>query len=202
MRNRVLPYSVCGVFLSKYIHFLYITLSLTEFFLPWDIKNLSFIRSWNQVCDLSWKTMDFGWAQVLAMWVLVLAHGFKSQSEVNSFPSFLGTKIPLSLGLPGGTVVKNPPANTEDVVSLIPVSGRPTGGRNGSPLRYSSLENPMDRAAWWAAVQGVTKCQTPLVPYEHSFQAEHQAQGPESLDYVVWVQHWEDEEAVYLACIL
>ena len=65
--------------------------------------------------------MDFGWAQVLAMWVLVLAHGFKSQSEVNSFPSFLGTKIPLSLGLPGGTVVKN----TEDVVSLIPGSGRP-----------------------------------------------------------------------------
>ena len=49
---------------------------------------------------------------------------------------------------------------------------------------------------------GVTKCQTPLVPYEHSFQAEHQAQGSESLDYVVWVQHQEDEEAVYLAGIL
>ena len=90
--------------------------------------------------------MDFGWAQVPAMWLLFLAHGFKSQSEVNSFPSFLGTKIPLSLGLPGGTVVKNPPANTGDV-SLIPGSGRPTGGGNGSPLQYSSLENRMDSAA-------------------------------------------------------
>ena len=37
--------------------FLPITLSLTEFFLQWDIKNLSFINSWDQVCDLGLKTM-------------------------------------------------------------------------------------------------------------------------------------------------
>ena len=23
------------------------------------------------------------------------------------------------------------------------------GGENGNPLQYSSLENPMDRGAWW-----------------------------------------------------
>ena len=28
---------------------------------------------------------------------------------------------------------------------------------NGTPLQYSSLENPMDRGAWWAAVHGVAK---------------------------------------------
>ena len=30
------------------------------------------------------------------------------------------------------------------------------------PLQHSRLENPMDRGAWWAAVQGVTKSQTRL----------------------------------------
>ena len=28
------------------------------------------------------------------------------------------------------------------------------GESNGTPLQYSCLENPMDRGAWWAAVQG------------------------------------------------
>ena len=31
------------------------------------------------------------------------------------------------------------------------------GEGNGNPLQYSCLENPMDRRAWRAAVQGVTK---------------------------------------------
>ena len=31
---------------------------------------------------------------------------------------------------------------------------------NGIPPRYSGLENPMDRGAWWAAVHGVTKSWT------------------------------------------
>ena len=35
----------------------------------------------------------------------------------------------------------------------------PPGGRHGNPLQYSCLENPMDRGAWWATVQGVTKSQ-------------------------------------------
>ena len=100
--------------------------------------------------------MDFGWAQVPAMWLLFLAHGFKSQPEVNSFPSFLGTKIPLSLGLPGGTVVKNPPANTGDV-SLIPGSGRSPGEGKGNPLQYSCLGNPLDRGACWAMVHRVAR---------------------------------------------
>ena len=51
-------------------------------------------------------------------------------------------------GFPGGSVVKNTPANAEDV-SLIPGLGRSPEGRNGNPLQYSCLENPMDRGAWW-----------------------------------------------------
>ena len=34
--------------------------------------------------------------------------------------------------------------------------------RNRNPLQYSCLENPVDRGAWWAAVQGVAQRQTRL----------------------------------------
>ena len=60
------------------------------------------------------------------------------------------------VGFPGGSVVKNLPANTGDMGST-PGSGRSPGEGNGNPLQYSGLENSMDRGAWWAIVHGVTK---------------------------------------------
>ena len=33
----------------------------------------------------------------------------------------------------------------------------PSGEGNGNPLRYSLLENPLDRGACWATVHGVAK---------------------------------------------
>ena len=62
----------------------------------------------------------------------------------------------INQGFPGGSVVKNLPAKVEDM-ALVPVLGRFPGERNGSPLQYSSLGNPMDRGAWWVTVHGVTK---------------------------------------------
>ena len=59
-------------------------------------------------------------------------------------------------GFPGGTVVKNPPANARDV-GLIPGLGRSLGEGNGKLLQYSCLENPMDRGAWWTTVHGFMK---------------------------------------------
>ena len=58
---------------------------------------------------------------------------------------------------PGGTVVRNPPANTEDTreLGLIPGLGRSPGEGNGNLIQCSCLENPMDRGAWWAIVHGV-----------------------------------------------
>ena len=50
------------------------------------------------------------------------------------------------LGFPGGSVVENPPANSGDA-GLIPVLGRSPGERNGNPLEYSCLENPMNRGS-------------------------------------------------------
>ena len=60
------------------------------------------------------------------------------------------------MGYPGGSVVKNPPANAGDSGS-IPGLGRSPGEGTGNPLQYSCLENFMDRGAWQARVHGVTK---------------------------------------------
>ena len=57
---------------------------------------------------------------------------------------------------PGGTVVKNLPANAGDVHSIYGLERSPGGG-NGNPFWYSCLENSMDRGTFWATVHGVTK---------------------------------------------
>ena len=57
---------------------------------------------------------------------------------------------------PGGSVVKNLPANTGNMGS-IPGLGRSPGEGNDNPLQSSYLGNPMDRGAWQATVHGVSK---------------------------------------------
>ena len=54
-------------------------------------------------------------------------------------------------------VVKNLPANAEDIRDLgsIPGSGRSPGGGHGNPLQYSYLDNAMDRGAWRATIHRV-----------------------------------------------
>ena len=69
-------------------------------------------------------------------------------------------------GFPGGSVVKNPPANAGDVRS-IPGLGRCPGEGNGNPLQYSCLGNPMEEGPWWATVHGVAKSQTRLSDLTH-----------------------------------
>jgi len=56
--------------------------------------------------------------------------------------------------------------NIRDVAS-VPGSARSPGGRNGNPLPYSCLENPMDRGAWQATVYGVAETQTRLSMHAH-----------------------------------
>ena len=61
-------------------------------------------------------------------------------------------------------MVKNPPANAGDIRDMgsIPGLERSPGGRHGTLLQYSCLENPMDRGAWWATVHGISKSQAQL----------------------------------------
>ena len=58
---------------------------------------------------------------------------------------------------PGGSDGKESACNVGDLGS-IPGSGRPHGEKNGNPLQYSCLEDPMDQGT----VHGVSKCWTAL----------------------------------------
>ena len=57
---------------------------------------------------------------------------------------------------PGGSVVKDPPANAGEAGS-VPKLGRSPGEGNGNPLQYSCLESPMDRGAWRATAWQVAQ---------------------------------------------
>ena len=85
----------------------------------------------------------------------------------------------LKRSFPGGSVVKNLPANA-DFTGSIPGSEKSPGEENGNPLQYSflgnpnplqysCLENPMDRAAWqglWS--MGSQKSQTQFKQLNHN----------------------------------
>ena len=65
-------------------------------------------------------------------------------------------------GLPqwlGGRVHLPLQVDIRDVGS-IPGSGRSPAGGHGNALRYSCLENPMDRGAWQATVHGDAESDT------------------------------------------
>ena len=80
----------------------------------------------------------------LSLWYVFLPCSCLNQTHCFSACSDTCCAMPLVINLlcmhaaysPGGSVVKNPPANAGDT-GLIPVSGRSPGGGNGNPLWYS-----------------------------------------------------------------
>ena len=75
--------------------------------------------------------------------------------QANVFPS----KDALQRECCGGSDGKGAACKAGDP-GLISGSGRSPGEGHGNPLKYSCLENPMDRGAWPATVHGITKSQT------------------------------------------
>ena len=79
---------------------------------------------------------------------------YMEQKACGFYPSIFPLSFLLvqnsTTGFPGGSVVKNLPAEAGAAgdAGLIPGSGRSFGGENGNPLKYSCLENSMDREAW------------------------------------------------------
>ena len=59
------------------------------------------------------------------------------------------------MGLPGDSVLKNPPANVGDV-GLLPELGR-TLEPEMAPQQYSCLENSTDSRTWGATVHAVAR---------------------------------------------
>ena len=58
-------------------------------------------------------------------------------------------------GFRGGSVIKNPPANAEAVFDHW--VGKIPWRRNGNPLQFSCLGDPVYRGAWWTTVYVVSK---------------------------------------------
>ena len=61
-----------------------------------------------------------------------------------------------ALDFPGGSDGRESASHAGELGS-IPGSGRSFGEKNGNPIQYSCLENPMDRGAWRTSVHGVAK---------------------------------------------
>ena len=90
----------------------------------------------------------------------------------------LGRKV----GCPGGALVQNPPATAGDTgdagdTDSIPGSGRSPGGGNGNLLKYSWLENPTDRGAWWSTVHRVAESYMTEQLNTHSRKAAYSVPG-------------------------
>ena len=104
------------------------------------------------------------------------------------------------LGFPGGSRRKEPTCQCRRCKrhGFSPWVGRTPGGGHGNPLQYSHLENLMDRGAWCATVQRVTKSWTRLKwPRMHvvtgAFLAAQTVKNQPAIQETwVWSVAWED----------
>jgi len=71
-----------------------------------------------------------------------IVHGVATEQLWLSYACLLKCSYWKCLSFPGGSVLKNPPANTGDS-GMIPGSGRSPGERNSYPLQYPCLRRPI-----------------------------------------------------------
>ena len=100
---------------------------------------------------------------------------------------------------PGGTVIKNVPANAGDKgdKSSIPGSGRSPGERNSNPLQYSCPENSTEKGALQATAHGITK-ESDMTEHRHTHGWSLHLMGLVSLGKDTWVERAYNLERDYL----
>ena len=76
--------------------------------------------------------------------------------ELGTTEQLTHTDLTIVMGFPCDSAGKESPCNARDVTdeSSVPGSGRSSEGGHGNLFQYSCLENPMDRGACWATVNG------------------------------------------------
>ena len=106
-----------------------------------------YLQVWGSMCKTApgWKISDLP-----KWWTFSFVMKYSLNASFNDF------KILRHMGFPGGSDSKESACNAGDPGS-IPGSGRSPGEGHGNPLRYSCLENPTHRGAWWAMVHGVSR---------------------------------------------
>ena len=113
----------------------------------------------------AWLKKPRLYAPYLECWGVFWVLGEKAAPVKPAF--FLYVESSSGTGLPDNyhsciNANDNPPANAGDTRHLGSISGlgRSPGVGNGTPLRYSCLENCIGRGSWWATVYGATKSAT------------------------------------------
>ena len=87
---------------------------------------------------------------------------FSTTWRISLLKIIIFIEVQLIWGFTGGASGKESSCNAGDTtdVGLILGSGRFPGVRNGNPLQYSCLGNPMVRGAWQTTVHGVSESDT------------------------------------------
>ena len=111
----------------------------------------------------------FNYLQKLLHDPLKLGLPFTPSSGQPLIKSSLCTDIWIHSGFPCGCKESACNAVAAWNMGLIPGSERFPGGRNGNPLQYSCLGNPMDRGAWQAKVHEIAKGWTQLGNWTTTF---------------------------------
>ena len=118
-----------------------------------------------------WKLME--WNKLNRLQIFFFLENWRilhvSWKEVSGIVGICAILLTIQ-SFPGGTVVKNPPANARDATDpgSIPGSGRSPGVGNWNPLQHSFLETSMDRKAWQATAHGSQRVRHDRIP-THTF---------------------------------
>ena len=110
---------------------------------PQYFQTITDLREKTMPNNIFLPTSEFGRPKMYVFWLNIRHHAWTVCSHLEG-----------GLGFPGGSSGKESACQAGDG-GLIAGWGRCLGERNGNPLQYSCLENPMDRGAWWGSDRGV-----------------------------------------------